>query len=328
MNISVIVPVFNAEKTLPRCLDSLLNQGLDDDALEIICVDDGSDDGSLDLLATYAAHYTSVKIFSKQHEGVAAARNLGLQYARGEVVAFCDADDYLLKGAYAWLLANFWVLDLDLLTFWSVTIDAYSINHLDEFNKLEGEVVYEGSGWTFYKEHNYRFSCCLHLFRRAFLEQHHLRFKSRIIGEDVQFCLDVHHCDPFIKEVNCRLYRYVSHPDQSIAKRSPKMLRIVLQDYQKVLTSFHELGLQQYVGRELVPMVSRMLSADLAKDDYLQTKNNLMRIKALPSSKGGKMGLAIDWIFKSYLLYRVAGWMHRTIVVPYVLPKMHRNAGI
>ena len=89
--ISVIVPVYNSEKTLKRCVDSILSQSFRD--FELILVDDGSCDSSSDIAENYRLEDHRVKVFHQLNKGVSAARNLGLKHAVGEFVAFCDSDD-------------------------------------------------------------------------------------------------------------------------------------------------------------------------------------------------------------------------------------------
>lgn len=92
--ISVIVPVYNAEKYLSRCIDSILVQRFND--LELLLIDDGSKDGSGKICDEYADKDKRVKVFHKVNGGVSSARNLGLEKSKGEYVTFVDADDYLL----------------------------------------------------------------------------------------------------------------------------------------------------------------------------------------------------------------------------------------
>ncbi|MGN1321130.1 MAG: glycosyltransferase family 2 protein, partial [Methanosphaera sp.] len=81
VEISVIIPVFNSEEFLNKCLDSLLNQSFTD--IEIICVDDGSTDNSLKILKSYANKDDRVRVFTQENNGAGAARNLGLKYVNG-----------------------------------------------------------------------------------------------------------------------------------------------------------------------------------------------------------------------------------------------------
>ena len=93
--ISVIIPVYNVEKYLRECLDSLLNQTFKD--IEIICVNDGSTDGSLNILNEYASKDSRFIIINQNNQGLSAARNNGLNVAKGDYVAFLDSDDYILN---------------------------------------------------------------------------------------------------------------------------------------------------------------------------------------------------------------------------------------
>lgn len=91
--ISVIVPVYKAEKYLHRCVDSILAQSYTD--FELLLIDDGSPDNSGAICDEYAAKDSRVRVFHKKNGGVSSARNLGLDNARGEYVTFCDSDDYV-----------------------------------------------------------------------------------------------------------------------------------------------------------------------------------------------------------------------------------------
>ena len=91
--VSVIVPIYNAEKYLKICLDSLVNQTLKD--IEIIAVNDGSKDKSAKILEQYQNKYKNIKVIDTFNNGVSAARNLGLSVATGQFIKFVDADDYL-----------------------------------------------------------------------------------------------------------------------------------------------------------------------------------------------------------------------------------------
>ena len=95
VKVSVIVPVFNVGEYLSTSLDSILNQTLED--IEIICINDGSTDDSLNILEYYAKKDKRIKIISKENEGQGTARNVGLDNAQGEFISFVDADDFIKK---------------------------------------------------------------------------------------------------------------------------------------------------------------------------------------------------------------------------------------
>lgn len=97
--VSIIVPVYNSETYLPDCLDSLLAQQLL--SFEIICIDDGSTDGSPRILMEYTTKYPEIQVIHQKNAGVSAARNRGLSMARGKYIYFCDSDDCLLADILA-----------------------------------------------------------------------------------------------------------------------------------------------------------------------------------------------------------------------------------
>ena len=102
--ISVIIPVYNAEKTLKRCIDSVLQQ--DYKNLQVILIDDGSTDGSSDLCDLYATKEKRIEVVHQKNGGVCKARNTGLDLATGDYITFLDNDDYIKENAYSTMMDN------------------------------------------------------------------------------------------------------------------------------------------------------------------------------------------------------------------------------
>ena len=96
--ISIIIPVYNTQEYLPKCLDTLVNQTYSN--LEIICVDDGSTDESLRILNEYAAKDSRIIVHSQKNGGASIARNYGLNIATGDYVSFIDSDDWVYLTLY------------------------------------------------------------------------------------------------------------------------------------------------------------------------------------------------------------------------------------
>ena len=116
IDISVIVPVFNTKEYLKECLDSVLNQcGV---SYEVICVDDGSTDGSYEMLMEYQACYTEkIQVFRQNHGGISKARNYGFEKARGNYIYYMDSDDILKADALCYMFRNCKKYSLDLFFF-------------------------------------------------------------------------------------------------------------------------------------------------------------------------------------------------------------------
>lgn len=97
--VSIVVPVYNVEKYIRKCMDSLVNQSLQD--IEIIAVNDGSTDNSISILNEYKEKFPNIiKVYSKTNGGLSDARNYGMKYATGEYIAFVDSDDYVERDMY------------------------------------------------------------------------------------------------------------------------------------------------------------------------------------------------------------------------------------
>ena len=115
IKLSIIIPVYNVEKYIPVCLESIINQPFKD--LEIICVNDGSSDNSLSVLQSYKEKDNRITIIDKKNEGSGVARNTALAIAKGDYVYFVDGDDWLEDNALEKVVSKADELDTDILIF-------------------------------------------------------------------------------------------------------------------------------------------------------------------------------------------------------------------
>jgi glycosyltransferase involved in cell wall biosynthesis len=142
IKVSIIIPLHNVEKYLRQCLDSVVNQTLKE--IEIICVNDGSTDNSLQILEEYAKKDDRVRIINKKNMGVGAARNTGLKYVKGEYIGFVDSDDWVDETMFEKLYRNGRLHNSDI-----VMCPIIPINENDE------EISYQRSGNIPYYNLNY-----------------------------------------------------------------------------------------------------------------------------------------------------------------------------
>ncbi|WP_033625803.1 glycosyltransferase family 2 protein [Enterococcus faecalis] len=113
---SIIIPVYNVINTLERAVESVIDQGINED-YEILLINDGSTDSSGDLAERLSEKYTQVHVFHKENGGLASARNYGLDKAKGELISFLDSDDYFLPGILKKVLQAFEDLKTDIVVF-------------------------------------------------------------------------------------------------------------------------------------------------------------------------------------------------------------------
>lgn len=330
--LSVVVPVYNAEKYVSRCLDSLLVQGVED--YEIICVNDGSTDGTKKVLETYRNAYPQiVRIVDQENSGCPAARNAGIMAARGNVLTFCDADDYLIPNAYSYLLDNFWKDGIDVLHYDSITLDAYVSKTWNEANDVEGKIVFEGDGLDFYKQGMLYF-VWQNLYRKSFLINHGIQFRPYALCDDTAFCLDVFMKNPYTVYVNSNVYRYTIVEGQLTRQRNEKSMRRIVESY---LNLFRSLGqyaceipgmkpvLLLYREQQMIPCMSRILSSAYSRKEWSALKSALCQIGIMPMHLIGKTTKVMNFVMSNYVNYWLAANIYRTIFVPHVLPNMKRN---
>lgn len=181
--VSIIVPVYNAEKYLSRCIDSILAQCFTD--IELLLIDDGSKDGSGKICDEYAEKDKRVKVFHKVNGGVSSARNLGLDESEGKYITFVDADDYLLPETITerLLAGNYDLIQIPRNN--GSFMKTYSHDVVCKSSESFREFIYR----------NYYFECWGRFYKRKVIGA--VRFPENLkVGEDLIFFL--------------RLYREVS----------------------------------------------------------------------------------------------------------------------
>ena len=219
--ISFILPIYNMEHLLPRALRSLRAQTLTD--FEAILINDGSKDGSAALCAQAAAEDARFRFIDQPNGGVAAARNAGLDAARGEYIFFLDPDDWVEPDAAEVLYHAARDVDADCVEF-GLYLDSYDetdqLLHTQTSScALSG--VYRGEP---FKEHFDEMASSYlvinKLFRRAFLEQYHLRFPCHQLGEDGLFYVAFYRNDPgCLVMLEKPLYHYTIARQGSLSNR-------------------------------------------------------------------------------------------------------------
>ena len=237
MLFSVIIPVFNVEKYLRACLDSVLTQSFSD--WEAVCVNDGSTDGSASILAEYTAKDDRFRVVEQPNGGLSAARNTGVKNVTGEYVLFLDSDDWLETDALETLAGN---LDgEDMLCFSGRRYLELEKRFLPS-DQLE-ERVYQ-SGMDYYNENalqrrDFAFVCVvLRAYRRSFLDENALRFKEGIFHEDNLFTPQACYFARRVKVLNRCLYDYRVRDNSITTTYNEKRIRDMLETANELATFF------------------------------------------------------------------------------------------
>ena len=237
MKYSVIIPVYNVEKYIDRCLKSIISQNYDD--LEIIVIDNGSTDSSGIICDTYASEYSNISVYHIENHGVGSARNFGLSKARGEFIYFVDSDDYLVGNLFA-DFADKLVSDLDLVVF--SYYNSFE-EDLTEKSRTEKSLPFKGNydkdGFIkIFKElflSDMLYTVWNKIYRREFLLENNLSFEQYELGEDVRFNLNVYRNVNRIFLSQDSYYVYViGRKGSAMSSYNPKRIQYQLQELKMV----------------------------------------------------------------------------------------------
>lgn len=261
--ISFIVPVYKVEKYLPECVDSIIKQSSDD--WELILIDDGSPDRCPQICDEYAANDNRIKVIHQQNSGVAAARNAGLDVAKGKWIWFVDSDDWIAEDSIETLEK-------------SLSINSYDLVMFEYVRWTDGKSVKNSTLIDNAKCYN-DFLCrniCFHnqrmLFRNDIIRQNKLRFTEGIrLAEDLEFQYKYEMLCQHPIAISDALYQYriregsVTHTDS--------YRRHAVEDIAKVLRSLldfihvHQFKSEDWLGKRLEMLMKNMLySASQVKE--------------------------------------------------------------
>lgn len=205
--LSIIVPVYNVDKYITTCLESILSQWKDD--IEIICVNDGSTDKSLLILEHYKQLYPHIIIVSQPNRGLSAARNTGLTYATGEFIIFVDSDDFLTSNCIDTLRPSL-EEGIDLIMYNAYLVDE---NGTEKGDYPPLEPCRYSSGMSFFLHylqcpHDVMICAWSKVYNRKFLLQNKLKFEEGLLHEDNLFTPITCYYANSVLVLNSSLYAY------------------------------------------------------------------------------------------------------------------------
>ncbi len=225
--ISVIVPVYNVEKYLAKCLDTIISQTFTD--IEIICVNDGSTDGSRTILSQYAQKDSRIKIIDKKNGGLSSARNAGMKVATGEFISFIDSDDWVDLAMLEKLYQNITSLNTD--------ISICAVHQYDEINqRIDDSIPYftleyfdesfNNKVFSYQDTKAFLMNVCVmawnKLYRKSFIDECQAEFPDGLIFEDGPFFFSIFFKTKRVSIIRDFLYFYRINRTGSILKNSGK----------------------------------------------------------------------------------------------------------
>ena len=275
--ISIIIPVYNAENYLRRCIDSVLSQSFTD--FELILVDDGSNDKSPQICDEYASQDTRVRVIHKANGGVSAARNDGLDIAKGEYITFIDSDDWVERD-YLSTLSNYRDYDIVFFSHRLIYEDGYISEFLFEAKEGDKQNIWEivaslrknAVGSNFY---GYTWN---KMFRRDIIEKYKIRFIEGLrISEDEVYTLDYCTHAKSIKVLPLCLYNYrVLGTGLTATKNSADEYKKLADSYLSILNRENN----NCIDKVYIPVIAETIyTAAMNHDSPLYAFSNFKQVK-------------------------------------------------
>lgn len=217
--ISIIVPVYNVEKYLEKCLNSIINQTYKN--IEIICIDDGSPDNSIYILNRFAKKDKRIKIIRQKNQGLSAARNIGINNATGKYIIFVDSDDWLELNTLELLYEKLLVKEFDFICFGVFknfeNVEERVFQNISE-NYEDGLIFFKES----YLKNCFTASACNKIYLKDFLVENLIYFTRGKLYEDLLFTFECLKNSKNIGVIKTPLYHYFIKRENSITNKINK----------------------------------------------------------------------------------------------------------
>lgn len=249
IKISVVIPVYNAAKFLPRCLDSILGQ--DYSNLEIICINDGSKDESLSILHIYEQKDNRIKVLSQFNQGAATARNKGIKNATGDYISFIDADDYISQGLYSYFVQNVQNDMVDIFMFNGIVNNKtmffseknfyHPIRECQNVNYKEFYGIFYGNSGVYNK-----------IFKKSFLEENKFLFLQGNCFEDIEFWFKSLIAAKEVKVSFKNFYNYCFDNENSVTKTFGANALSLFDMFQVMMNEAQKRGLLAFFNEALL----------------------------------------------------------------------------
>lgn len=279
--ISIIVPIYNVENQLDRCIESLINQTYK--KIEIILVNDGSTDNSLKICNKYIEKDCRIKLIHKENEGLSAARNTGLNVAKGKYILYVDSDDYIEYDACEQLLKGD-VDNVDFIVGACRKIYNEKISYLKHTN-IKPKISYKSKDFIISSIKNLEWYApsWLNLYKRDFLLKNNLYHKAGYLFEDMEILPKIFLSASKISYVDYPFYNYVIRENSiTTSPNTSKKTEMILEIYNNwmyIINSLPDKELKKYLYGILIKLYMKSAKVMKIKGWKIDGITNFFAIK-------------------------------------------------
>lgn len=245
LKLSIIIPVYNVEKYVETCVESIYRQNLDVDDFEVILINDGSTDHSLEIIQGLAEKHHNISIISQDNQGPSEARNKGIRMAKGEYIHFMDSDDIVLDGTLRTMLNTALKYQLDILKGDYIKANNQEIEKGITFKGKQAYTYLLKNGEQGFIDDNDPMYCYIwmHLFRKDFLLNKNLFFRNMICFEDTLFITHTYLEAKRFMAIPHQFYVYRRHGSSIMSTMNLKSLYCMNDVIQHIQQLSHEIKL-------------------------------------------------------------------------------------
>lgn len=321
MTVSIVIPVYNVEKYLPKCLDSILIENNFDG--EVICVNDGSTDNSVSVLGEYAHKFGNLKIINQANKGLSEARNSGLRVASGEYILFVDSDDWLFPDSLQQLIAK---LDGEEILYFN------SKKVYEETGEIDGNIAIPKrrhiSGQAYFaaiqnEPRNVPSGCVWSgIYRRSFLIDNNLWNEPGIYHEDSYFTPRALLKAQDVSCVNDYVYVYRIRIKGSItASTRPKHIKdslFICRSLYRIINGYDEVpdAFYSYIANSYIDLICRSYEHNIPLGRWWRIKDSayfIHCVRNVRQRKAAKLSLIAPKLSYGYLTDKLPGLFRKGI---------------
>lgn len=308
--LSIIIPMYNAEKYIGNCLESILNQNLDPAQYEIIIINDGSTDKSIQIVNEYAISNDNIIILSQSNSGQSSARNNGISKATGDFLFFIDADDFLIPDSLSDVFRPIFdtagachqggVISCISTAYQECDMICFGItggnpeNHtFTDYHQADTKFETVVTGYEYIAKHNYNNGPCWYFIKRTFINKFNLRFVEGKLCEDGMFTMTALLNAKKVGHISRYVYFYAERPDSTTKTYDRTRLNKLNEGFRYAITYFSELIEYHHktMGSECY---NRLI---IRRNSYIV----FLLIRLLKFKAGSEVSQTIEWLIQSGL---------------------------
>lgn len=320
--LSFVIPMYNCEAYIGKCIRSITSQLKDTDTFEIIVIDDGSKDRGYEVVCALQNEYKNLRLLRQQNLGQSVARNHGLEKAVGKYIYFVDGDDLIRKHTLQNVMSILAEHDFDIL---SLGVSAQGTNTDFSIKSIDTGI----NTFTKFSINNGAWAA---IFKKDFLVNHNIKFVCGRLSEDAMFTIDAFLQAQIVYKINADVYQYVRHPNSTTTDKTYSHRMKYMEDFMFVVAymthridenvdALNKQSLRAFCLRRdsfVFFLLMRILQAKLR---HSQVQTYMNRLKALhvypfplllPDYSGVKMRL-LEGMANTPVLFYLACWIYKLL---------------